>query len=99
MWQERAEERSRQLVDARGDAAAEGKGGVEVSGVRSEWDKVCGGVGGHGLCGRRGRCAVAWGGGPSPVMHLCWACPSLFWPCVIMWIKKLYIPHKINKSV
>ena len=87
MRQGRAEERGRQLGDARGDAAAEGKGADEVSGVRSEWDKVCGGVGGHGLCGRRGRCAIAlgrWavarGGGPSPVMHLCCAWPNCFWP-------------------
>lgn len=51
MWQQRAEERGRGLVDARGrrlvdarsDAAAEGKGGVEESGVRSEWDQVAGG--------------------------------------------------------
>ena len=42
MRHERAEERGRQLVDARGDVAAEGKGAVEVSGVRSEWDKVNG---------------------------------------------------------
>ena len=89
MRQERAEERGRQLVDACGDAAVKGEGGVEVSGVRSEWDKVCSGVGGHELCRRAGEVCRHAGRWAVARDALVLRVAQLFLARVILWIKKI----------